>query len=105
MVEHAVFVHITSLRDEDAGLDEIEDLLIKEIDAAGVGEFDGNEIGRDEAVLFMYGPDADSLWGAVEKTVRNAGLGPGSYALKRYGDRGAQEVRIDLSQLDLSTNG
>ena len=35
-------------------LDEIEEPLIEAIDEAGVGEFDGNEIGPDGATLYMY---------------------------------------------------
>lgn len=97
MTDHAVLVHITSLQDDDTGLDEIEDPLIEAIEAAGVGEFDGNDIGADGAVLYMYGPDADRLWDAVETIVRAAGFGSGSYAVKRYGEPGATEVRIELS--------
>lgn len=62
--QHAVLVHITSLPD-DAGLDEVEDPLIEAIEGAGVGEFDGNEIGPDEAVLYLYGPDGDALWEVI----------------------------------------
>jgi hypothetical protein len=51
--EHAVIVHISNSTDPNIGLDMIEDPLIDAIEAAGVGEFDGNEIGPDEALLFM----------------------------------------------------
>jgi hypothetical protein len=71
----------------DAGLDEIEDPLIEAIDASGVGEFDGNELGPDGAVLYMYGSDADRLWQVVEPVLRGAPVGSGSYAIKRYGER------------------
>ena len=59
MAEHAVLVHLTSLP-EDAGLDLVEDPLMEAIERAAVGEFDGNEIGPDGAVLYMYGPDAEA---------------------------------------------
>jgi hypothetical protein len=93
--EHAVLVHITSLP-ADAGLDEIEDPLIEAIEQAGVGEFDGNEVGPDDAVLYMYGPDGDALWATVEPVLRAAPLGEGSYAIVRYGEQGAQEKRIEI---------
>jgi hypothetical protein len=67
---HAVLVYVTSLADEDRGLDEIEDPLIEVIERSGVGEFDGNVIGPDGAVLYMYGPDADAIWNAIEPVVR-----------------------------------
>ncbi len=49
--------HIISLQNDGAGLDEIEGPLIEAIEAAGVGEFEGNDIGADGAVLLMCGPD------------------------------------------------
>ena len=95
VAEHALLVYITSLP-ADAGVDEIEDPLIEAIEAAAVGEFDGNEIGPDGAVLYMYGPDADALFAAVEPILRTAPLGPGSHAVKRYGEPGASESRVEL---------
>ena len=96
MTEHAVLVHIAGLP-EDAGLDVIEDALIEAIGRAGVGEFDGNAIGPDNAELYMYGPDADALWTVVEPVLRAVGLAPGSYATIRYGTPGARETRVELS--------
>jgi len=37
-----------------------------------VGEFDGNEFGEGECVWYMYGPDADALYRAVEGIIREA---------------------------------
>ena len=93
--EHAVIVHISNSTNPDTGLDMIEDPLIDAIEAAGVGEFDGNEVGPDEALLFMYGPDANALWRVVEPVLRDANLGSGSYAVLRYGPPGARD-RIEL---------
>lgn len=95
-VEHAVLISITSLTDPDAGIDVIEDPIIEAIERADVGEFDGNEIGPDGATLYMYGPDADALWVAIESAVRQSPLGPGSHVIRRYGPPGAPESRIDL---------
>lgn len=94
--EQAVLIRITELSDRDAGLDVVEDPIIEAIGRAGVGEFDGNEVGPDGATLYMYGPDADALWAAIEPEVRRAPLGAGSHALCRYGGPGAQERRIEL---------
>lgn len=52
---------------------------------------DGND-----AVLYMYGPDADALWTAIDPVLRQAPLGDGSYAIKRYGPPGATETRVPL---------
>lgn len=97
-VEQAVLLRITSLTDPDSGLDLIEDPIIEAIETVGVGEFDGNEIGADGATLFMYGPDADALWDAVDSALSRSAMGPGSHAAKRYGPPGAREVRVDLAQ-------
>ena len=87
--EQAVLIFISSFTDPAADLAGIEDALIERIESAGVGEFDGNEVGPEHATLFMYGPDADALWSAVEPVVRQAPLGAGCFVVKRYGDPGA----------------
>ncbi len=94
--QHAVLVHILAPSEGQLSLDVIEDPLIEAIEAAGVGEFDGNLIGPDDAVLYMYGPDADRLFAAVEPTLRDARLPPGSYVVLQYGGPGSEERRIDL---------
>lgn len=78
---------------------ELEDQLEKEIARVGVGEMDGNEIGEGECTLFMYGPNADKLFSAIERSLRTSPLAKGAWAMKRYGpaeDPQAREVRIDL---------
>ncbi len=94
--EHAVVLFIRSFLDERRSLYQLEDALAAAIDEAGAGEFDGNEVGPDGAILYMYGPDADVLWETIESVVRAASVGPGSNVVKRYGEPGAREVRIDL---------
>ena len=94
--DQAVLVQIALPTDGEIGLDEIEDPLIEAIDRAGVGEFDGNEIGPDGATLYMYGPDADRLFSAVEPVLRSASLPAGSHAVVRYGGPGAEARRVEL---------
>ena len=96
MGDHAVLIHI-SLQDGHADLDEVEDRLADAVEAAGTGELDGDLIGEDDAVLYLYGPDADRLWDSIEPIVRSAGFGPGSHGIKRYGEPGATEERIELA--------
>lgn len=94
--EHAVLVHLASPAVGDIALDEIEEPLIEAIDNAGAGEFDGHEIGPDGPTLYLYGPDADRLFTAAEPILRSTSLPPGSHAIVRYGDPGAEERRVDL---------
>lgn len=103
--EHAVIVHLTlssSFGDdpERRKVWELEDRLTKIIEKAHVGEYDGNEFGGGEAVLYMYGPNADSLFATVEPLIRSLQPLTGSFAIKRYGgadDSNAREERIELA--------
>jgi len=97
MPDHAVLVYVKQLPDEDMALDEIEDALIEAIEQAEVGEFDGNGIGPGGAELYMYGPDGEALWEIVEPVLRTAALGPGSYAVIRFGEPGARQRRVELA--------
>ena len=74
---------------------EFENRLEAAIGAADAGELDGNEFGGGEAVLYLYGPDKDRLWAAVESEVRQFPLRP-AYALLRAGGPEAAPERIDL---------
>jgi hypothetical protein len=96
VVEHAVSIHVSSLAD-DIGLDQIEDPIIDAIARSGSGRFDGNQIGPDGAVLYLYGPDADTLWATIDPAVRRDALGSGSFVVTRYGAPGAAQVRIELN--------
>jgi len=49
----------------------LEDELTAAIEQVHAGEFDGNEVGDGEAVLYMYGPDADALYAAVAQGIRS----------------------------------
>jgi hypothetical protein len=69
------------------------------IERAGAGEFDGDEFGAGECTLYMYGPDADRLFGAVERQLRRSAHAHGGFVIKRYGaasNPAAREVRVEL---------
>lgn len=102
--EHAVTVHY-SLSDDEHGavaereaIFELEDRLVSAIEAQALGEFEGNEFGGGEAVLYCYGPDAGRLFAGIEAELRAFPARP-AYAQLRYGevsDPEAREQRIDL---------
>lgn len=57
-------------------------------------------LGGGECVLYMYGPDADLLFAAVEPVLKSSALASGGWAVKRYGeasDPGANEVNVRLA--------
>jgi hypothetical protein len=87
MPEHAVIIHLL-VSDAESGLDDLsalEERLTDAIEAAKVGEFDGNEVGGGEYVLFMYGPDAERLFAVVRPVVDSLPPRVGSYAILRWG--------------------
>lgn len=61
--EQAVLIHIPTPKDsaDDLALADIEDPVIAVLESTGAGQWDGNEIGPDGAVIYLYGPDADRL--------------------------------------------
>ena len=99
---HAVIVSL-KLSDDGWGdpgdfrdLDLLEDRLMQAIEESGAGEFDGNARGLGFLDFYAYGPSADALFGVIEPVIRSFPARPGSYAVKRYGEPGAPEVRIEL---------
>lgn len=79
--------------DEQHRIYDLSDQLAAAIDMQDAGEFDGDEFGDGSCTLFMYGPDADTLFAAVEPILRASPLAEGAYAVKRYGDVGEVNVR------------
>ncbi|MCJ7625490.1 MAG: hypothetical protein MUO76_18505, partial [Anaerolineaceae bacterium] len=84
---HAVLVYFKYGSADLSLLFALEERLRKIIDTAGVGEFDGNEIATDgsDAVLYMYGPDADALFDAVRPALDAADFMKGALVVLRYG--------------------
>lgn len=104
-MEHAVIAHLRLTEGqfgsecERAAVAALADDLKYAIDEKQAGEFDGEEFGDGRCVLYMYGPDADRLFEAVEPVLRAGPLARGGFAIKRYGeasDANAAEVRFSL---------
>ena len=105
MTEHAVLIHLKLQHGEFGSTEEreaihaFEDELSDAVEDAGVGEFDGDDFGMGESILYMYGPDADRLFGVIQPLLQRSALAKGGYAIKRYGeaeDEDAREVRVEL---------
>jgi hypothetical protein len=102
-MEQAVLVHIP-LDDDKFGseakresLYALEDKLTEAVEAAEVGEFDGNDFGGGECIFYMYGEDADALYDAVNGILKKAAVAKDGHAIKRYGpatDPASKEVRV-----------
>jgi len=86
-------------REERDAVHELEERISTAVAAIG-GDHDGDEFGRDEAVLYTYGPDADQLLDAIRDCLGGFPVRPGAYAVKRYGrpdDPAAREERVILT--------
>ena len=81
------------LEEEQNLIYDLSDQLESAISALDAGEFDGDEFGDGQCTLFMYGPDADVLFSAIEPILRDSPLAEGAYAVKRYGEVGEANVR------------
>jgi len=85
--EHAVIVHFDYGTTDLQPVFDLEDRLESVIDTASVGEFDGNEMAVDgsDGYLYMYGPDGDELFEAVQPILENTPFMSGARVLVRYG--------------------
>lgn len=79
---------------------ELSDKLEAAMTNAGTGEFDGNEIGGGETVLFMYGADAELLFRSIEPVLQEEKTAIGARAVLRWGEHGAPERTVILSELN-----
>lgn len=97
----AVLVHLDGqgLPDDvyqDNDLATLEDQLRQAIEAGGLGEFDGNEVGPTETTLYMYGPDAERLFAGIESTLRAYPLCKNARIVVRCGGPGANQREVRL---------
>jgi hypothetical protein len=92
--DQAVLIYVKT-DDLDASY-AVEDELIALLEGSAVGEYDGNEIGGGELVIFLYGPDAELLFKLVEPTLRASEVCNGAKVLIRWGGPGAPQREVVL---------
>ena len=98
--EHAVIVHFNY---EIKGLDslfKLEDELEEVILEKKVGEYDGHEIAMDysDGYLYMYGPNAETLFKAIKPTLEACNFMKGAKAIIRFGPPadGVKEIEVEI---------
>ena len=74
------------------------DDLRETVAEADVGEFDGHDVGEGQCTLYLYGPDADELFDAIEPLLLQQNWPRDVVAVKRYGAPGAAEVRVPVDK-------
>ncbi|MDR3418853.1 MAG: hypothetical protein P4L83_21985 [Nevskia sp.] len=84
---HAVIIEFSYGSTDLDPLYEFEDRLEDAISEAGVGEYDGHELAIDGSGgrLYLYGPDADRLYAAIEYILNETPFMLGAEVCKRYG--------------------
>ena len=100
--EHAVIVTFAYIGSTDLDpLFALESQLESAINAARVGEYDGNEVAVDgsDGTLYMYGPDADKLFAAVRPVLEACSFMKGAAVKLRYGPPadGVRESTVQLA--------
>lgn len=99
--QQAVLVYLngTALPDEvydEYDLETLESKLIEILERDKLGEYDGNEFGPTETILFMYGPDAERLFAGIEGTLRAYPLCQRARVEIRQGEPGAPMRELQL---------
>jgi hypothetical protein len=98
--DHAVLVYFDYGRTDLSDLFTLERRLEHAIASAHAGELDGNEVAADgsDATLFLYGPDADALFEAVEPILRATDFTKNARVELRYGppEDGVRQREIHL---------
>jgi hypothetical protein len=98
--EHAVIVRFQYGIDGLQALHDLENRLENTITQKAVGEYDGHEIATDysDGLLYMYGPNAESLFKAVQPTLRETEFMKGAIVKLRFGpaEDGVQEIEVEL---------
>lgn len=99
--EEAVIVYLDgiNLPDEvyrDYDLTTLAEHLDDTVEINRVGKFDGSETGSEVTTLYLYGPDADRLFMAIEPVLREYPLCKGARVVIRKGDPGSPQTEVQL---------
>jgi hypothetical protein len=94
--KQAVIVHFSYGSTNLGPLFALEDKLKAAISAAGVGDYDGNEVAADgsDGVLYMYGRSADKLFSVVKPILESAAILKHVEVTLRYGDASDRNARV-----------
>jgi hypothetical protein len=89
--EHDVVVHLRlgnrslGTAAERADMDRLAEELAAAVEDAGVGEYDGDEYGGGECLLFFAGRDAEALFAVLQPLLRKHPLGRGATVQLQFG--------------------
>lgn len=102
VVEHAVIVQF------DYGIEGMEELykltdrLESIIEENQLGEYDGHEMATDysDGFLYMYGPNAETLFIGIKDTLEQTDFMKGAKAKLRFGppEEGIKEITVEIGK-------
>lgn len=75
---------------------EAEDQLAQAILPNDLGEVDGNEVGNGSATIYLYGPNCESIWKAIEPVAHQLSPRP-ARALIRPGGPEVEPRQVSIS--------
>ncbi|MFD1062045.1 hypothetical protein ACFQ1Q_02205 [Winogradskyella litorisediminis] len=99
-IEQAVIIHFKYEIEGMQKIYELRDKLKDIIEKNNLGEYDGHEIATDfsDGFLYMYGPNAESLFNGIKSTLEKTDFLSGAKAKLRFGppEDGVSEITVKI---------
>ncbi len=96
--EHAVIISFNYGLDQLSYLHDLENTLDTLLSDLKVGDCDGHEIATDlsDGFLYLYGPNAETLFKAIKPTLESTDFLIGATAKLRFGspENGVREIEV-----------
>lgn len=101
-VEHAVIVEFDYGIEGMEELYKLRDKLERIIEEHQLGEYDGHEMASDysDGFLYMYGPNAETLFNGIKDTLEKTNFMKGAKATLRFGppEDGVKEITLEIGK-------
>lgn len=99
-IEQAVIIHFNYGIEGMEKIYKLRERLESIIEKNHLGEYDGHEIATDysDGFLYMYGPNAESLFNGIKSTLEKTDFLNGAIAKLRFGppEDGVKEITIEI---------
>jgi len=98
MQDHAVIIHFHHGIDELEAVHALENQLDTLLEESRVGRVDGHEVAMDDSdgFLYLYGPNAETLFKTVLPVLQRSSLMTGATAYLRFGPPEDESPNIEL---------
>lgn len=97
-MDQAIIIHIgTKNLPEGIHPDSLEEEITAILSENDLGEFDGVDQGQGEIDMFIYGPDAEKIYSAIETTLNDSPLCVNARIEIRKGPPGSPQREVVLT--------